>query len=281
MRYVLVILYLVAVGYILSPASIPDPVEEAAPVSPAPSLSVERPRMAEAPAPAPRATPVRAAPVRAISAPPALPTEAELTSVAPAGSRMTAVETASEQRTSTFAAPDTAERGESVARLVQSELSRLACLTSKPEKAGWGKKSRAALRRFEERARTGAADDPDAALLKLLRGYPQNYCKLCRPGRGACTIEATGTQQKRSEVTPPAGPPVEAAPSYLPPWMQGEKLAKAQEGPVQSDAPDAAVLPAPEVKKRPRRRASASRSTNSAPQQRRAWPALTGWPTGR
>jgi hypothetical protein len=278
MRYVLVILYFAVVCYVLSPASLPDPVEEATPAAPAPSLPAEPPRVADAPAQAPQPKLVWDAPVRAMSPPPAVPTVAELTGVPPAGSRMKAVETVGEERTSTFATPDTAESGESVARLVQNQLSRLACFTGKPEKTGWGKKSRSALRRFEERARTGAAD-PDDALLKLLRGYPENYCKLCRPGPAPCTIETAGTQRKPSDVTPQAAPSVETMPSYLPPWMKGEKLAKADVGPMHSDAPDAGVRPAPEIKKRPRRRSS--QGSSSAPKQRRAWPALSGWPTGR
>jgi hypothetical protein len=168
---------------------------------------------------------------------------------------------------------------------VQKELARLACLTGEAE-PNWGKKSRSALRRFVRRAKPREADGPDQALLTLLRGYPENYCKSCRPGQAACSIEATGSTPKQAETTAGASSAPAPAPapapadthSYLPPWMQGKKLAKAveEDAPILSDAPIVAPS-APEVKKVLRRRSSNSRR----PQRRRKWPAISGWPAGR
>lgn len=281
MRYVLVIAYFAVIIYLLSPKS-PRPAVEEAVVPPPPPAPVVAsppkpqpapPRAGDAPAPAPKAS--WQPPVRAIVPPGAVPTVAEM----PKADSPAPFDRAGEERsfTSVATTPVPAERSESVERLVQRELSRLACLTGKAERNTWDKRSRTALRRFHDRART-SGDEPDDGLLKLLRGYPENYCKLCSPGATACAIDAGGGAQKRSEVSPPTAP--QETPSYLPPWMQNEKVAKAEDAPVQSDAPEALIAPAPQVKKPPRRRAQGS-SRRAPGRSRYSWPAINGWPKGR
>jgi hypothetical protein len=274
MRAILVIVFFVALHVSLRPA---PPAGVADRVTPPPAGTVEASRPADGPAEPARGgeTGAREAPALAASASTAdLP--AQTLSLLPGAAGPTGtLDTAGEQRTSAHAAPRPDDRGVDVYILVQRELTRLACLAGDPE-TKWGKRSRAALRRFADRAKPKPAGNPDEALLRVLRGYPANYCKLCRPGQAACNIEATGSLPKRSQ-NQPAGQPADAAASYLPPWMQG-RLASADEGPVQSDAADGP--PAPQVKKKRRRAASGlSRPRQAAPARRRAdWPFTRGWP---
>jgi hypothetical protein len=287
MRVALVILYFAILYYILSPVSAPDLADTAglaestvplvprrAEPSPAANADVPMPAVAEAQAA------IHASPAPPMSAAASLP--AEVLSVQPGGpSRTGAVETPGEERTSVHAAPGPEETGADIRRLVQKELVRLACLSGNPDRK-WGKKSRAALRRFADRAKPKQLGDPDPALLRMLRGYPQNYCKLCKPGQTACYIEATGSLPQRSEHEPRQKTPA-ATGSYLPPWMQGDRLAEAEDALVQSDATETADSPEPEVKK-PRRRRAAARpsSLRQATPARGGWEsAISGWPRGR
>ena len=284
MRVVLVILYFAVLYYVLSPVSAPDLpestdlAESATPLvpsraepGPVASAVVVMPAVAE---PAISASPTL--PARAVA-----PLPAEVLSVVPGGAGPTgAVETPGEQRTSVHAAPGPEEADADIPRLVQKELGRLACLSGDPERK-WSKKSRAALRRFADRAKSKQVGEPDAALLRMLRGYPQNYCKLCKPGQTACNIEATGSLPQRSEQERRQKAPG-AADSYLPPWMQTDRLAEAEEAVVPSDATETADLPEPEVKK-PRRRRAAKPSwlRQTAPAHRGWESAISGWPRGR
>jgi hypothetical protein len=284
MRIVLVILYFAVLYYILSPASAPDLTESTNLAERAPPLVPSRTEPSSA-ANADVAMPAVAEPV--IHASPDLPARAvtpppvEVLSVVPSGPGPTgAVETPGEQRTSVHAAPVPDETGVDIERLVQKELVRLACLSGDPERK-WGKKSRAALRRFANRAKPKRLGDPDAALLRTLRGYPQSYCKLCKPGQAACNIEATGSLPRRSEQEPRQKAPG-AADSYLPPWMQSDRLAEAEEAIVPSDGTETADSPEPEVKKPRRRRAARSSSLAQTAPARRGWEsAINGWPRGR
>ncbi len=276
MRIVLVILFFVGLHLALHPSSTVTVLESA--------LQIARPGepsgvndAAAMPAAAEVTMPhfVPVLPARASAA--ALPAET-LSLLPDTAGPVSAVEPANVQHTAAQIAPPAVDSHADVARLVQKELSRLACLTGYSERK-WGKKSRAALRRFTDRAKPNEAGEPDAALLEMLRRYPENYCKLCRPGRVACAIEATRSLPQRSRTESEKHAPDNA--SYLPPWMRGNKVAKAEEG-VQSDATEPAVLPAPEVKK-PRRSRNAKRGARSRATAHRAWnwPALNGWPKGR
>jgi hypothetical protein len=194
---------------------------------------------------------------------------------------------------------------------IQKELTRLACLTGRPERK-WGSRSRSALRRFASRARPKDGNAPSEALLRLMRDYPANYCKTCsRPGQASCRIGARGRRRSDSE-TQPSGktaaegatsgtaegslsgektvsekvisetPPPEA--SYLPPWMiEDGQIAKLQDK-VRTDvvahtspavSPPEAARPkrAKRVVRQPRPpRFRSTRQVNP--------PSLNGWPRG-
>jgi hypothetical protein len=166
-----------------------------------------------------------------------------------------------EQHTSTRAAPEPERDRGDIERSIRSELTRLACLTGKPEKS-WGKKSRTALRRFTQRAKAKDKAPRDEALLRMLRGYPANYCKLCKPGEASCAIEATGSLPDKADAGPQpdaaAEKPAEAL-SYLPPWMN-DKVAKAED----EVGSDATSEPAPKPKKRAERKRRPSASASAS-----------------
>jgi hypothetical protein len=183
-----------------------------------------------------------------------------------------------------------AESKESIERLVQKELRRLACLTGKPER-NWGKRSRAALRRFALRARPKTDHDTDEGMLRLLRAYPANYCKSCSPGQAACEIDITGALSAHSNNAIATSDPDAPPPAYLPPWMRaGDALNPADEAASEQVAPTGPIKPGPasEAKKRRRRKSMSHRgvrrghrSAITRPQWRRSWPSLSYWPRGR
>jgi hypothetical protein len=300
MRHTLVILYFVAVYYILRPAPPPEiqnnaPPEPSAsrPETPQPTATVAPPkRNWEVPS---RATPDPLVP--AASPDTSLPATTSSSSAAspssPAKSIVQTLETPAEPRASS---PVTAEPEEGpVEALLQKELARLSCLIGKPEKV-WGKKSRAALRRFARRAKVENSNR-DAALLRMMRAYPANYCKSCRPGQAACDVpvndgapktagDATaadrggqGLNAATAPVVPaPAGEtPETAATSYLPPWMIEDGATDAEEKTRASEE----TRPSRKRKKAKRRRPS--RSVNS-PRRRYGAPSPYyrggGWPFG-
>lgn len=296
MRHALVALYLALIAYILHPSR---PREEPgrpageAPVRVEPETPGARAEQQQTgqqePTKQEPAKPGWAPPAGALSPVPTTPVVAELgleklpqpTQPEPQPQpRIAALAEAVEESGATQATPQGAETGEAVERLIRQELTRLACLAGKPERA-WGKKSRAAVRRFSRRAKPKHPGEPNAALLGLLRAYPANYCKLCRPGSPACSIEATGALPKRSELTPEPREP-EAPSSYLPPWMR-EKATQAEDAPAGEAAPEAGE-PQPQVQPTPRKRSrSVSRNYSAQRSQWRArrWPTINGWPAGR
>jgi hypothetical protein len=268
MRYTLVLLYFTAVYYILRPA-VPAGVPENVAAEP---VSEPQANLQITPAPARPETTRKVtwqAPVRAHDSADATPRLIDDAPAAQAPSSTLAdaeaIDKPGEQLTSTRAAPAPDRDGGDVERSIQNELTRLACLAGKPEKS-WGKKSRAALRRFSQRAKTKNRAPRDEALLRTLRGYPANYCKLCKPGEASCAIEATGALPEKADATPRPDEaqekPAEAL-SYLPPWMY-DKVAKAEDE-VGSDALD---QPAPKPKKRADRKRRPSKSASASPR----WP---------
>lgn len=270
MRYSLVILYFVALHVILRPAPPPDLADRTGSQAPA---SAQAGRTADiiTQEPVRRELPALVASAQTADLP------AQTLSLLPSITGPTgSVEAAKEQSASVDAAPPIAgDRGVAIDLLVQKELVRLACLANASEPK-WGKKSRAALRRFANRAKPKRARSPDEALLRMLRSYPADYCKLCRPGQTACNIEekATGSPRKRSDNMPAQLPADDAAASYLPPWMQDGRLANADEGAVQSDAAEMPAVPAPKVRNQRRRDASGLPwPRQPAPSRRR-----NGWP---
>jgi hypothetical protein len=293
MRFTLVILYFAAIHYILRPLP-PADIDIAAP---APPPGPETGRYGAPPSPNPQRTeawqvPTRAAPEPAPEAPVAETPDGSTSDAAANASSGTvadAEEQAGEQRTSTRAPEIELDmRDANLERRIQTELVRLACLVGQPEKR-WGSKSRAALKRFAQRAK--AKDETlDAALLRLLRRYPADYCKLCKPGQDACKLDAQGGAPKKSDLVPemiPDGAPT-ALPSYLPPWLNAEKVAKLEENAeVRTDAASAPGAPKPKKKvqrRRPTRNAAstARRAVTAAPIRRvRSWPLMAGWPSGR
>jgi hypothetical protein len=198
-----------------------------------------------------------------------------------------------EERTSIRKAQQLPLTPEEIDTGIQKELTRLACFSGRPER-GFGRKGRAALRRFASRAKPKEPSAPTEAMLRLLRNYPANYCKLCRPGQPACKIEVPA--QKRSDLNIPREQTSASFSTYLPPWMTGEQIARAA-------AEEDARLPFPDVEQsarpegiepdppRPRaRRRSAKRSRyvgergrEKQPRRRSSssWPTINGWPSGR
>jgi hypothetical protein len=302
MRHTLVILYFAAIYYILRP--VPSPELPAIPAS-EPSVQPEAsppPVVAAAPKlnwePPTRALPEASTPITSNSG------ELPAATPPPSKSIVLTLEPAGQQPASPPSAAEPEEDEDAVEDQVQRELARLACLVGKPEKA-WGKKSRAAMRRFARRAKIKDLD-PDRAMLRMMRGYPANYCKSCRPGRAACDVAATGAAAKKSAtiaattatdrpgqaldaataaepgMLPEAPAAAPAATSYLPPWMIDQKEAKAG-GESQADEQEAAT---PKPKKKAKRRRP-SRNVNSA--RRRyvnpyryygyggPWPRMGGW----
>ena len=302
MRHTLVVLYFAAIYYILRPA---PPLEIQAPPEPESSVRPEASRPSDSAAAPPKRNwepPTRAMPdpiISIASASPDLPAAASPASK----SIVQTLESADEQRVSTNSTTELQEGP--VEQQMQRELARLSCLIGKPEKV-WGKKSRAAMRRFARRAKIKDAN-LDAAMLRMMRGYPANYCKTCRPGRAACDIVATGATPKKSATVAattatdrpgqaldaatagePGSPPTTApatagaATSYLPPWMSDETGAKADDESPSNE--QEAVTPKPKKKarrRRPSRSVNTPRRRHVAPSPYRgyggAWPRMGGW----
>jgi hypothetical protein len=252
MRLTLVILYFAAIYYILRPAPLLD-FDVAAPVPPPVSQTglPAPPPIADAqPTPAmpePSLPPVDSGPIAAT----AEALDPDEPAAATPGTIAEAEEEAGEQRTSTQAPElELDMRDARMERRIQAELVRLACLTGQPEKR-WGARSQAALKRFTQRTKA-KGETLDAALLRMLRRYPANYCKLCKPGQDACKIDAITGDPKKSELVPemiPDGAPT-ALPSYLPPWMTSEMLAEAEETEYRTDAAIVGTKPKKRVQRR-------------------------------
>jgi hypothetical protein len=128
---------------------------------------------------------------------------------------------------------------------VQRELVRLGCYGAKVD-GRWGRKSEAAVAKFNERSggNWGAAR-PSAKLAKALRGAPDGLCNAeCRSeGGNACAIVAGRTGPAPKDGAATAGLPAGAVSdqsTYLPPWRQDGKLASAD--------PEAAIPAAAQAK---------------------------------
>jgi len=303
MRHTLVILYFAAVYYILRPA---PPPEIQANSPPEPSASRPEASLTTAFAAQPKRNwevPSRAVPdplIPASSSDTSHPATTSSSSSAPspassASSPKSIVQTLapSEQRASPQAPAEPLEGP--LEPQLQKELARLSCLIGKPEKV-WGKKSRAALRRFTRRAKVKNGK-LDVTMLRMLQSYPANYCKSCRPGQAACDIavkDATGKTPGGATAADRAGQglnaasapdvparsgeaPATAATSYLPPWMI-DGAAPNEEGAAQASEES---KPARKRKKRAQRRRP-SRSVSS-PRRRYGTPApyyRGSWPLG-
>lgn len=189
----------------------------------------------------------------------------------------------------------TSQRGDAkpgdVEGAMQKELTRLSCLSGRPER-GWGARSRAALRRFVAKAKPKEGSTPSEALLHALRGYPENYCKSGgRPSRK----QSQAAPRSQVALTPPS-PQSEVWPelSYLPPWMvengkvtqveeiaQPERVAKIEEK-VRTDVV-AHTSPTAELTQsvRPKRRKRVVKRPRPAvfrSARRFGPPSLSGWP---
>jgi hypothetical protein len=276
MRFALVVLFFVALYVFLRPSPPADP---ALPIA-QDTTSKPQPPAEQATSPAP-SEPIATAAAPAV---PPVETADEVQPPAPA-IRSGEADRPGEQRTSQHGPL----KPQDIEAEMQKELTRLACLRGKAEKR-WGSRSRSALRRFVSRAKPKEGKEPNEALLREMRGYPANYCKLCsRPGKPGCKI-GSGASRRRSENDKPLAPQPKPEPepdlSYLPPWMlEDGKLADVEEK-VHTDV-IAHTSPAetpPEAVRRPRRpkraarrprpRAPAVRSVQSNP------PSLNGWPRG-
>jgi len=98
----------------------------------------------------------------------------------------------------------------------QTELRRVGCYDAKID-GKWGRKSKAAVEAFGERTGGDWSGKPRAELIVALRGFPAGHCSAAA---SVAPPETTGQ-------VPPSGQ-VPSDQSYLPPWMQGEKLSKTE-----------------------------------------------------
>ncbi len=101
----------------------------------------------------------------------------------------------------------------------QRELVRLGCYGAKVDGL-WGPKSRAAVRTFNERISGNWTERPTAELVTALRAAPQGLCEQSCSGGAqgkACAIASNAGARK--------GQATDEAADYLPPWMQGQRLA--------------------------------------------------------
>jgi hypothetical protein len=289
MRHSLVILYFAAIYYILRPAPPPE-IQATTTAEPPARPEASRPVTVVAAPQQPKRT--WEPPTRALPVAPVFPTVAYQSPQSPpqqnVSETLQTVETASEQRNASPASP-TVQQGPvaqegPVEQLLQRELVRLSCLIGKPDNV-WGRKSRAAMRRFARRAKAGDTS-LDVAMLRMMRSYPAGYCKSCKPGENACDIGATASTTKRAvdvaaqPASPPSSPaepvavtaqpappaPVEdkeetpaTALSYLPPWMNEAKAGSA-EGDFSEDTETVTRKP---KKKRKVQRRRPSRSVNT------------------
>lgn len=289
MRFALVVFFFLGLFFALR--TTPPPDAESRTAQNASSQPEERP---PSPPPAPVAQEPAPAPFVAAKPPETRGEDAaEDAQAAEAVVRSGETERPGEVRTSVQKAPQLPLTPEEIETGIQKELTRLACFTGRPER-GWGRKSRSAMRRFVSRARPKEGKAPTEALFRLMRNYPANYCKTCRPGQAACKIEAPAP--KRSGLGIPREN-TSAAFSYLPPWMTSEHIARAaaeeQRRPfpnVELGSDPEGIEPAPPRNKPKARRRNATRSRaigerrrgkQVKKKRRSSWPTLQGWPGGR
>ena len=237
MRFALVVLFLLALHIALRPSPSPD---SAPPLA---QDTISQPQtVADAQEP-PAADPNAPVASDTANVPPTEAADAALAEQQPA-IRSGETEKPSEQRTSQRTALNPAD----IEAETQKELMRLACLNGRPEK-GWGERSRTALRRFATRAKPKDANGPSEELLRIMRDYPDKYCKLCAPGQPSCKIGPA--PQKKSELRAPPVARVKPAPeaAYLPPWMLQDdgRVVTAQDGPPKTPAPNAPASKAPDA----------------------------------
>ena len=288
MRFVLVVLFLVALhlAHRPSPPAIPE--------RPIAQDTIARDITSQPPSSIPLRTPHAAgsnlpATTGAANVP---PMETADTAIEQPASRTSETERPGEQRTSQRGALKPAD----IETDMQKELIRLACLGGRPEK-GWGSRSRSALRRFVARAKPRDASAPSEALLRAMRGFPANYCKLCNPGQAACKTRPA--PQKKSDIETPLArkqPVPEAA--YLPPWMlqddgrvvtateddaaaEAAEMAKVRRevrADIVAHAPPAATPPASERQNRRKRIVRRSRPPRFRKLRGFSLPTFNGWP---
>jgi hypothetical protein len=296
MRLALVVLFFVVLHFALRPSPAVDPVSEAA------QDSTSQPAQAEGQAPQPPLPP--AAVTGTAPAPADAGEEAQVDPPLRSGE----AERPGEQRTSQHGPLKRVD----IEAGIQKELTRLACLTGRPERK-WGSRSRSALRRFVSRAKPKDGSTPSEALLHFMRDYPANYCKTCaRPGQASCRIDGRGRRKSEGE-TPPSGKadaegatagktaerslagektlsekviserPVPEA-SYLPPWMiEDGEVAKLQDK-VRTDViahTSPAISPPEAVRpRRPKRVVRQPRRPRFRSAREFNPPSLNGWPRG-
>lgn len=109
-------------------------------------------------------------------------------------------------------------------RAVQTELRRLSCYEAKIDGV-WGSQSRAAVRLFNKRSNSSFHLNESVELLTALKDAPAGLCDASCSGAGSCEIVASAEDKTETPVQTASADEKQEAPSYLPPWMRGEKLA--------------------------------------------------------
>ena len=153
--------------------------------------------------------------------------------------------------------------GRKLTSAIQTELKRLGCYEAEVD-GKWGRKSEAAVDAVNERTGGRLTDGSRRELVSALRGYPSGFCTAASAPKAE-----DGARAVAPEPPAKAAPEADKNSSYLPPWMQGAKIANAE--PTETglsigggSLPDAAPVTAKPKKARTVRRRSDDRGRRSA-----------------
>jgi hypothetical protein len=164
---------------------------------------------------------------------------------------------------------------------VQTELKRLACYNAAID-GQWGRKSREAVRQFNERSDAAYHLNESIELLTALKHAPSGLCDdACRIS-GSCeivaSVDAPNGNADKPEVAAGNAEPEEEAASYLPPWMRGEKLAETTDSAdTEVSESYSATQTSVSRKIRIRRPSPPPRAVYRAPKPKKNW-LPKGWP---
>lgn len=163
---------------------------------------------------------------------------------------------------------------------VQTEMQRLGCYTAAIDGL-WGPKSRAAVDEFNVRMDADFALKASADLLGALKDAPpalcSRDCSASPDAPNACSLQA-GLQPDAPAADEVQQDATGSTASYLPPWMQGKKLASADPdfNPAAEQVEIAPAKPKTAKKRAPRKRVAATRRSVKK-HARKSW-LPDGWP---
>lgn len=155
---------------------------------------------------------------------------------------------------------------------VQTELKRLSCYEAKIDGI-WGKMSREAVSKFNEHSDSSFDLNESAELLTALKDAPDGLCdRDCSSPGNSCEIKASVEENMETPAQMAVQTEEKEAPSYLPPWMRGQKIAAADDDSETEvsetySATHTSVSRRVHVKRRPSRRTA----KKTPPRQERNW----------